>query len=76
MTIEQFDILEKKVNQLAEKYNQVKLEKDTFLSDLTKKQEEILTLQEKVSSFEQEQEKMKARLDKLISHLETTASNF
>ena len=56
MGLEKFDILEEKINQLAEKYNQIKLEKDNFLSHLQKKENEILALQEKVNSLEGEKE--------------------
>ena len=75
MALEQFDILEEKINQLAEKYSQIKLEKDNFLGNLQKKESEILALQKKVSSLEEEKEVFRARLDKIISHLESTAGN-
>jgi predicted nuclease with TOPRIM domain len=75
MGLEKFDILEEKINQLAEKYNQIKLEKDNFLSHLQKKENEILALQDKVNSLEGEKEVFKTRLDKIISHLESTAGN-
>jgi chromosome segregation ATPase len=75
MALEQFDILEEKINQLAEKYNQIKLEKDNFLSHLQKKENEISALQEKVNSLEEEKEVFRTRLDKIISHLESTAGN-
>jgi chromosome segregation ATPase len=75
MALEQFDILEEKINQLAEKYNQIKLEKDNYSSHLRKKDNEISSLQEKVISLEEEKEVFRARLDKIISHLESTAGN-
>jgi chromosome segregation ATPase len=75
MALEQFDILEEKINQLAEKYNQIKLEKDNFLSHLQTKENEILALQKKVNSLEEEKEVFRTRLDKIISHLESTAGN-
>ena len=75
MTLEKFDILEEKVNQLAEKYNQIKLEKDNFLSHLQKKENEILALQKKASSLEEEKEVIRSRLDRIISNLESMAGN-
>jgi len=75
MGLEKFDILEEKINQLAEKYNRIKLEKDNFLSHLQKKENEILTLQEKVNSLEEEKDVFRTRLEKIISHLESTAGN-
>ncbi len=75
MGLEKFDILEEKINQLAEKYNQIKLEKDNFLSHLQKKENEISALKEKVNSLEEEKEVFRTRLDKIISHLESTAGN-
>ena len=75
MAIEQLDILEEKINKLAEKYNQIKLEKDNFLSRLQKKENEILALQEKVNFLEEEKEVFRTRLDKIISNLESTAGN-
>lgn len=76
MTIEQFDILEKKINQLAQQYNQMKLEKDNFSSNLQKKDKEISTLQEKVNSLQEEKDVIKSRLDKIITNLESMAGNF
>jgi chromosome segregation ATPase len=75
MGLEKFDILEEKINQLAEKYNQIKLEKDNFSSQLQKKENEVLALQEKVNSLEGEKEVFRTRLDKIISNLESTAGN-
>jgi chromosome segregation ATPase len=75
MGLEKFDILEEKINQLAAKYNQIKLEKDNFLSHLQKKENEISALKEKVNSLEEEKEIFRTRLDKIISHLESTAGN-
>ncbi len=76
MSLEQFDILEEKINQLAEKYNQIKVEKDNFSSHLQKKENEISALQEKVKSLEAEKDIFRARLDKIISSLESAAGNF
>ena len=76
MTIEQFDILEEKVNQLAKQYNQMKVEKDNFSSILQKKDKELSTLQEKVNSLKEERDVIKARLDKIITNLESMAGNF
>jgi len=75
MALEQFDILEEKINKLAEKYNQIKFEKDNFLIHLQKKENEILALQEKINSLEEEKEVFRTRLDKIISNLESTAGN-
>ena len=75
MAIEQLDILEEKINKLAEKYNQIKLEKDNFMGHLRKKENDILALQEKIKSLEEEKEVFRTRLDKIISNLESTAGN-
>jgi len=70
MALEKFDILEEKVSQLAEKYAQLKGEKDSYSAILHQKDNEISSLQEKNGALEEEKEATKARLDKIISSLE------
>ena len=76
MALEKFDILEEKVGQLAEKYAQLRSEKENFTNNLQQKDKEILDLQDKVRSLEEEKEMTKSRLDKIISSLENTPFNF
>lgn len=76
MALEKFDILEEKVNQLVEKFTQLKSEKDNFTLSQQEKDKEILSLREKVSSLEEEKEAIKSRLDKIISNLENISFNF
>ena len=61
---------------LAEKYSQLKSEKDSFSAVLQQKDNEISGLQEKNNALEEEKEAIKARLDKIISNLESVSFNF
>jgi len=76
MALEKFDLLEEKVSQLAEKYAQLKREKEGFSATLKEKDKEIAGLQEKNSVLEEEKEAIKNRLDKIISNLESISFNF
>ena len=76
MALEKFDILEEKVGQLSEKYAQLRSEKENFTNNLQQKDKEILDLQDKVRSLEEEKEMTKSRLDKIISSLENIPFNF
>lgn len=71
MGFEKFDILEEKVNLLAEKYAELKNERDSFTHDVQQKDQELSRLREKVRSLEEEKEVIKERLDRIISSLET-----
>lgn len=71
MGFEKFDILEEKVNLLAEKYAELKSQKDSFTQNVQQKDQELSHLREKVRSLEEEKETIKERLDRIISSLET-----
>jgi len=76
MALEKFDVLEEKVSQLAEKYAQLKGEKDSYSAVLQQKDNEISGLQEKNNALEEEKEAIKVRLDKIIASLENVSFNF
>jgi predicted nuclease with TOPRIM domain len=71
MGFEKFDILEEKVNLLAEKYAELKSQKDNFTQSVQQKEQELSQLQDKVRVLEEEKETIKGRLDRIISSLET-----
>jgi chromosome segregation ATPase len=71
MGFEKFDILEEKVNLLAEKYAELKSQKDSFDQSVQRKEQELSQLKDKVRVLEEEKETIKGRLDRIISSLET-----
>jgi len=75
MALEKFDILEEKVGQLAEKFSQLKNEKDDILQSMKKKESVLVELQERTQSLEEERDQIRARLDKVIATLEKVSIN-
>lgn len=71
MGFEKFDVLEEKVNLLAEKYAELKSQKDNFTQSVQQKEQELSQLKDKVRVLEEEKETIKGRLDRIISSLET-----
>ena len=75
MTLEKFDILEEKVGQLAERFAQLRNEKDDILQSMKEKEKVLVGLEERTQSLEEERDQIRARLDKVIATLEKVSVN-
>ena len=68
--VDNFEALEGKIIQLVEAYASLKNEKNALGEQITQKEKEIQSLQEKIALLSQEREKAKEKLENLLNRLD------
>ncbi len=61
--------LEEKIDYLLLKYQEIKKERDELLNELKVEKEKVFQLEKKLESINQDREKVKIRIDQLLSRL-------
>ncbi|HEY3489632.1 MAG TPA: cell division protein ZapB [Candidatus Deferrimicrobiaceae bacterium] len=71
MSDEAFELIEKRIGDLATLVKSLKTEKEALSAQLEAKNSEIQELARKIAELNQEKTDVKGRVDKLLSRLET-----
>ena len=70
MSLDTFDSLERKIEDIVERYTRLKEEKERLEGELRERDTRLTSLEERCMRFEIERESIKAKVDALLKRLE------